>query len=132
MLNSRLLFLKNDKPHHWITTKLQAVGIGNFRDTLYACKRVPTRFKKPCSPVFLNNYEQSKTTNFLHTFADIAEETTCENSEKKNSTWVATPRSFHWFKEPTRFLEVFIKSYIYIYNFSFQNKYNHMTKKFAL
>ena len=57
----------------------------NFRDTLYACMRVPTRFKKPCSPVFLNNYEQSKTTNFLHTFADIAEETTCEKIQRKKT-----------------------------------------------
>ena len=32
----------------------------NFQDTLYASKPVSTRFKKPCSAVFLNNYQQKK------------------------------------------------------------------------
>ena len=42
----------------------------NFQDTLYACKQVSTRFKKLCSPVFLDNYKQNKT-KFLHTFVDM-------------------------------------------------------------
>ena len=58
----------------------------NFQDTLCACKRVFARFKKPCSPVFLDNYEQKKTKKFLHTFADIAKETTCEKIQRKYST----------------------------------------------
>ena len=41
--------------------------------------------KKPCSPVFLDNCEQNKTKNFLHTFADIAKETAHENIERKET-----------------------------------------------
>ena len=42
-----------------------------------------TRFQKPCSPVFLDNYEQNETKKFLHTFADIAKETACEKIHRK-------------------------------------------------
>ena len=47
----------------------------NFQDALYACKGVSKRFKKPCSPVFLENYEQNKTIKYMRTFVDIAKET---------------------------------------------------------
>ena len=52
----------------------------NFEDKFCACKRVPTLFKKPCSPVFLNNYKQNKMKNFLHTFLDIPKETAYEKN----------------------------------------------------
>ena len=52
--------------------------MSNFQDTLYACKRVSTSFKTPCSPVFLDNYEQNKTKKCLQTLVDIAKETACE------------------------------------------------------
>ena len=57
----------------------------NFQDTFYACKRVSTLFKKPSSPVFLNNYEQNKIKNFLHTFVDITYETACEKNQRKET-----------------------------------------------
>ena len=38
-----------------------------------------TMFKKPFSPVFLNNYQQKKTKKY----ADIAKETACEKIEEK-------------------------------------------------
>ena len=57
----------------------------NFQDTSYACKRMSTLLKKPSSPVFLNNYVQNKTKNFLHTFADIAKETACEKNSRKET-----------------------------------------------
>ena len=57
----------------------------NFQDTLYARKRVSKRFKKPCSPIFLDNYEQNKTKRFLHTSVDIAKETACEKIQRKET-----------------------------------------------
>ena len=57
----------------------------NFQDTLCAFKRVSTRFKKPCSPVFLDNYEQNKTKKFLYTFVDIAKETVFEKIQRKDT-----------------------------------------------
>ena len=57
----------------------------NFQDTLYAYKRGSTRFKKPCSPIFLDNYEQNKTKIFLHTFVDTAMETACEKIQRKET-----------------------------------------------
>ena len=57
----------------------------NFQDTLDTCKRVSTRFKKPYSSVFLDNYEQNKTKKILHTFVDIAKETTCEKNQRKET-----------------------------------------------
>ena len=57
----------------------------NFQDILYESKRVSTRFKKPWSPVFLNNYQQKKTKKILHTFADIAKETACEKNQRKET-----------------------------------------------
>ena len=44
-----------------------------------------TRFKKPCSPVFLDSYKQNKTKNFPHTFVDIAKEAACEKNYRKES-----------------------------------------------
>ena len=41
--------------------------------------------KKQCSPVFLDNYEQNKTKNFLHSFVDIAKETACEKIQRKET-----------------------------------------------
>ena len=62
----------------------------NFQDTLYACKQMSTRFKKPYSPVFLDNYEQNKTKKFLHTFVDIAKETACEKIQRNETLrWLA-------------------------------------------
>ena len=60
----------------------------NFQDTFYAWKRVSTRFKKPCSPVFLNNYKQNKTKDFQHTFADTAKETACEKNRRKETLYL--------------------------------------------
>ena len=57
----------------------------NFQGTLYACKRVSTRFKKPYSPIFLDNYYQSKTKKFLHTFVEIDKETACEKIQRKEA-----------------------------------------------
>ena len=34
--------------------------------------------KKPCSSIFLDNWEQNKTKKFLHVFVDIAKEIACE------------------------------------------------------
>ena len=56
----------------------------NFQDTLHACKHVSTCFKKTFSPIFLGNYEQNKT-KFLHTFVDIAKETACEKTPRKET-----------------------------------------------
>ena len=67
-----------------MTTKLQTVGIRNLHDIFYACKRVSTRFKKPCSPVFLDNYEKKKNKKVS---AHFCKETAREKkSEKGNST----------------------------------------------
>ena len=55
----------------------------NFQDTLYACMRVPTRFRKPYFPVFLDKHEQNKTKQILQTFIDIAKETACEKIQRK-------------------------------------------------
>ena len=57
----------------------------SFQDTFYACRRVSTSFKEPCSPVFLNNYEQTKTKNFLHTFEDIAKDTVSEKNLREQT-----------------------------------------------
>ena len=57
----------------------------NSLDTFYACRQVFTCFKKPCSPVFLNNYKQNKTKTLLHTFLDIAKETACEKNQRKDT-----------------------------------------------
>ena len=58
----------------------------DFQDALYASKRVSTRFKKPCSPVFLDNCEQKKRKQILHTFVvDIAKETMCEKNQRKET-----------------------------------------------
>ena len=57
----------------------------NFQDTLYACEPVSTRFKKPCFPIFLDNYEQNKTKQNLPIFVDIAEETACEKIQRKET-----------------------------------------------
>ena len=57
----------------------------NCQDTFYSCRRVSTCFKKPCSPVFLNNYKQNKTKTLLHTFVDIAKETACEKNQRKDT-----------------------------------------------
>ena len=57
----------------------------NFQDTLYACKRVSTRFKKPCFPVFLDNFDQNKTKKCLISFVDIAKETACEKNQRKET-----------------------------------------------
>ena len=56
-----------------------------FQDALYPCKRVSARFKKPCSPFFLDNYIQRKIKKLLHTFVDIANETACEKNQKKEA-----------------------------------------------
>ena len=45
---------------------------------------MPTRFKKPSSPVFLDNYKQNKK-KILHTSADIAKETMSEKIQKKET-----------------------------------------------
>ena len=42
-------------------------------------------FQKPCSPVFLDNYEQNKPKKFLHTFVDIAKETVCEKIQREET-----------------------------------------------
>ena len=55
----------------------------NFQDTLYACKQVSTRFKKPCSPVF--SITTNKTKQKMHTFADITKETTCKKIKRKET-----------------------------------------------
>ena len=54
----------------------------NVQGTFYG---VSTPFKKPCSPVFLDIYEQNKTKLFLHTFVDIAKETACKKSHRKEN-----------------------------------------------
>ena len=54
----------------------------NFQDSHYACKRVSRCFKKPCSPVFLDYYEQKKKI-ILPTFVDIAKVTAHEKNSKK-------------------------------------------------
>ena len=51
--------------------KLQTVRMRNYENIPYECKRVSTRFNKPCSPVFLDNYKQNKTKKILHTLVDI-------------------------------------------------------------
>ena len=53
--------------------------------SLYACNEVSTRFKKPCSPAFLDNYEQNKTKEFLHIFVDIAKVTACKKNQRKET-----------------------------------------------
>ena len=62
VLKSRLLFKK----------------MTNFQDTICAYKRVTALFKKPCSPVFLNNYQQKK-------YADIVKETAYEKNQRKET-----------------------------------------------
>ena len=52
--------------------------MSNFQNALYACKPVSTRFKEPCSPVFLDNYEKNKTKKILQTLVDVAKENMCE------------------------------------------------------
>ena len=81
----------------------------NFQDTLCAFKRVSTRFKKPCSPVFLDNYEQNKTKKFLHTFVDIAKETVCEKIQRKETLLKLELLEFFLsLNQKTGFLEVSI------------------------
>ena len=41
--------------------------------------------KNHVSPIFLDNYEQNKTKKLLHTFVDIAKETACEKSQRKET-----------------------------------------------
>ena len=65
--------------------KLQTVRMRNYESIPYECKRVPTRFKKPCSPVFLDNYKQNKTKKILHTLVDINKETACEKIRRKKT-----------------------------------------------
>ena len=79
----------------------------NFQDTLYVCKRVSTRFKKPCSPIFLDNYEQ-KTKTFMHTFADIAKKTACDKIQRKETLLELELLEVLVSLKKTRFLEVFI------------------------
>ena len=50
------------------------------QDTLYEL-----RFKKPCFPIFLDNYEQTKTKKLFHTFVDIPKETACEKIQGKET-----------------------------------------------
>ena len=65
----------------------------NFQESLYAYKRVSTRFKKPCSPIFLDNCEQNKIKTILYTFVDIAKDTAYEKNQRKE-TRAGTPRGF--------------------------------------
>ena len=81
----------------------------NFQDTLYGCKWVSARFKKPCSPAFLANYEQNKTKKFLHTFVNIAKETVCEKIQRKETLLKLELLEFFLsLNQKTGFLEVFI------------------------
>ena len=64
----------------------------NFQDTLYACKRVPTRFKKPCSPIFLDNYTNKANKKISAHFCRHCQGDRKKNSEKGNSTLVGTLR----------------------------------------
>ena len=57
----------------------------NFQESLYEYKRVSTRFKKPCSPIFLDNCEQNKTKTILYTFVDIAKDTAYEKNQRKET-----------------------------------------------
>ena len=70
-------------------------------------KRVSTRFKKSCSSVFLDKYEQTKTKKFLHTFIDIAQETTCEKIQRKEILLELELLEV-FVKQKTGFLEVFM------------------------
>ena len=67
----------------------------NSLDTFYACRQVFTCFKKPCSPVFLNNYKQNKTKTLLHAFVDITKETACQKNQRKDTLPELVLRSFH-------------------------------------
>ena len=100
--------------------------MGNFQDTLCACKRVSTRSRKPYSPALLDNYEQNKTKKFLHTFADIAKETPCEKIRRKE-TLLEVFVSLH---KKTDFGKSLSKIICII--FSLQNQYNHITRKCVL
>ena len=103
----------------------------NFQDSDYTCKRVSTRFTKPCSPVFLDNYEQNKTKKILPTFVDIAKENVREKIQRKETLLeLKLLEVFVSLKQKTRFLEVFI--YNYLQSFLLQYKYNHITRKFVL
>ena len=57
----------------------------NFQDALYACNQVSATFKKSCSPVSLDTYEQNKTKSFLDTLVDISKETACEEIQSKET-----------------------------------------------
>ena len=84
----------------------------NFQDSDYTCKRVSTRFTKPCSPVFLDNYEQNKTKKILPTFVDIAKENVREIQRKETLLELKLLEVFVSLKQKTRFLEVFIYNYL--------------------
>ena len=102
----------------------------SFQDTFYVCRRVSTSFKEPCSPVFLNNYEQTKTKNFLHTFEDIAKDTVSEKNQREQTRLELV--FLEVFSSLNKWVD-FWKSYLkFIHNFSLQNQYNHIRRKFVL
>ena len=100
-----------------------------FQDTLYACKRVSKQFKKPCSPIFLDNYEQNETKKLLHTFVDIAKEAVCEQIQTKETllelelleVFVSLNKRPDFWKSLSKI----------IYNFSLQNQYSHIKRKYV-
>ena len=57
----------------------------SFQYTVYACQQLSTRYKKTCSPVFLDNYKQNKTKKFPHTFVDIAKENASKKIQRKET-----------------------------------------------